>query len=102
MLLPRGFLAMLAASRTDAAPGLCQDGLALRYVLAERGHAQTTPPLFDIPFVPFIEKGRNVYSMFVDLFKYPWVLRPPIEFATVKELLAQMPSEVIAPAEKRY
>jgi hypothetical protein len=61
-----------------------------------------TVPFFDIPFVPIIEKGRNVYSLFVDLFKYPWVLRPPIEFATVKELLARMPSEVIAPAEKRH
>ena len=40
--------------------------------------------------------------MFVDLFKYPWVLRPPIEFTTVEELLERMPVEVIAPAEEKY
>ena len=61
-----------------------------------------TVPFFDIPFVPIIEKGRRSYSMFVDLFKYPWVLRPLIEFATVEELLARMPAEVIAPAEEKH
>jgi uncharacterized protein YjbI with pentapeptide repeats len=61
-----------------------------------------TVPFFDIPFVPIIEKGRRSYSMFVDLFKYPWVLRPPIEFATVEELLVRMPEEVIAPAEEKH
>jgi hypothetical protein len=30
------------------------------------------------------------------------VLRPPIEFATVEELLARMPAEVIAPAEEKH
>ena len=40
--------------------------------------------------------------MFVDLFKYDWVLRPPIEFATVEELLVRMPAEVIAPAEEKH
>lgn len=40
--------------------------------------------------------------MFVDLFKYPWVLRPPIEFAKVEKLLVRMPAEVIAPAEEKH
>ena len=40
--------------------------------------------------------------MFVDLFKYPWVLRPPIEFAAVEELLERMSAEVIAPAEEKH
>ncbi len=61
-----------------------------------------TIPFFDIPFVPIIEKGRKSYTMFVDFFKYPWVLRPALEFVTVEELLARMPSEVIAPAEERH
>jgi len=61
-----------------------------------------TVPFFDIPFVPIIEKDRRSYAMFVDLLKYPWVLRPPIEFATVEELLARIPSEVIAPAEEKH
>jgi uncharacterized protein YjbI with pentapeptide repeats len=61
-----------------------------------------TVPDFAIPFVPIIEKGRNSYAMFVDLLKYDWVLRPPVEFTTVQELLARMPAEVIKPAEKRH
>ena len=61
-----------------------------------------TVPFFDIPFVPILEKGRMSYSMFVDLFKYPWMLRPVVEFATVDELLVRMPLEVIAPAEERH
>lgn len=60
-----------------------------------------TVPFFDIPFIPILEKGRKSYAMFVDLFKYPWVLKPPIEFADVEDLLARIPSEVIAPAEER-
>jgi hypothetical protein len=40
--------------------------------------------------------------MFVDLLKYPWVLRPPVEFTDVNDLLARVPSEIIAPAEERY
>ena len=60
-----------------------------------------TVPFFDIPFIPISEKGRNSYTMFVDLFKYPWFLRPLIEFTDVEDLLARMPSEVIAPAEER-
>jgi hypothetical protein len=59
-------------------------------------------PFFDIPFVPILEKGRNSYSMFIDLPKYPWVLRPIIEFATVEELLERIPSQVIAPAEEKH
>jgi uncharacterized protein YjbI with pentapeptide repeats len=61
-----------------------------------------TVPFFDIPFVPIIEKDRRSYSMFVDLFKYPWMLRPVVEFATVDELLARIPAEVIAPAEEKH
>src|SRR5205085_4584252 len=36
-----------------------------------------TVPFFDIPFVPILEKGKHSYSMFRDLYKYDWVLRPP-------------------------
>ena len=61
-----------------------------------------TVPFFDIPFVPILEKGKHSYSMFRDLLKYDWVLRPPLEFATVEELIARMPSEVIAPAEEKH
>jgi len=62
----------------------------------------TTVPHFAIPFIPIIEKSRSSYSIFVDLFKYPWVLRPPIEFATVEELLERMLAKVIASAEEKH
>jgi uncharacterized protein YjbI with pentapeptide repeats len=61
-----------------------------------------TVPFFDIPFVPILEKGRNTYAMFVDLLKYPWVLRPLVEFTDIPDLLARVPSEIIAPAEERH
>lgn len=61
-----------------------------------------TVPFFDIPFVPILEKGRNSYAMFVDLFKYPWVLKPLVEFANVADLLARVPSQIIVPAEERH
>jgi len=40
--------------------------------------------------------------MAVDLLEYPWVVNPPITFTTTEELLAQMPTKVIAPAEEKY
>jgi hypothetical protein len=61
-----------------------------------------TVPFLDIPFIPILEKGRNTYAMFVDLLKYPWVLRPPVEFTDVADLLARVPAEIIAPAEERH
>ena len=35
-----------------------------------------TVPHFRIPFVPILKKGSKNYSMFTDLLKYQWVLRP--------------------------
>lgn len=61
-----------------------------------------TVPHYKIPFVPIIEAGRNVYSMSVDIFEYPWVVRPPIKFADTKELIEKMSAEIIAPAEEKY
>jgi Pentapeptide repeats (8 copies) len=60
-----------------------------------------TVPHFKIPFVPIIEAGRSPFSMTVDILEYPWVVRPPITFATTEELLEQLPMKVIAPAEEK-
>jgi hypothetical protein len=59
-------------------------------------------PHFDVPFIPIIKKGKPVYSMFVDLLKYPWVLQPPLEFASRDELIELIPSKIIVSAEERY
>lgn len=61
-----------------------------------------TIPHFKIPFIPIIEEGRPVYAMFADLLEYPWVLRPELRFANTDELLAMLPTRVIAPAEAMH
>jgi hypothetical protein len=82
-------------------------GLA-RFVIADLSgpsvpqELYATVPHFKIPFVPIIEASRKPYSMAVDILEYPWVVRPPITFATIEELLEQMPTKVIAPAEEKY
>jgi uncharacterized protein YjbI with pentapeptide repeats len=59
-------------------------------------------PFFDSPFIPILESGRNTYSMFRDLPKYPWVLKPPVEFASTEHLLEIMPSKIVAAAEEKH
>ncbi len=61
-----------------------------------------TVPHFKIPFVPIIEANRKPYSLAVDIFEYPWVIWPPITFTTIEELLEQMPTKVIVPAEEKH
>jgi hypothetical protein len=60
-----------------------------------------TIPHFKIPFVPIIEKGRKIHSMFPDLAEYPWVLKPVVEFENIEHLLELLPSMVILPAEEK-
>jgi uncharacterized protein YjbI with pentapeptide repeats len=60
-----------------------------------------TVPHTKIPFVPILEKGKQPYAMFVDLFEYDWVLRPIIEFDSTEDLLEKLPEKVITPAEAR-
>ncbi|HVB22311.1 MAG TPA: pentapeptide repeat-containing protein [Ktedonobacteraceae bacterium] len=61
-----------------------------------------TVPHFKIPFVPIIEAGRKPFAMSLDLLEYPWVVRPSVTFATTEELLEQLPTKVIAPAEEKH
>ena len=61
-----------------------------------------TIPHFKIPFVPIIEANRKPFAMSLDLLEYPWVVRPPVTFATKEELIQLMPARVIAPAEEKH
>ncbi len=61
-----------------------------------------TVPHFKIPFVPILEAGRRQFSMAVDLLEYPWVVRPPVMFASTDELVDLVPSKIIAPAEEKH
>jgi len=61
-----------------------------------------TVPFFDIPFVPILKTGTNAYSMFKDLFKYQWVVRPPFEFEDENHLLGTVIPNIISAAEERH
>jgi hypothetical protein len=62
---------------------------------------EATVPNVKIPYVPVIEKGKQPFSMFVDLLEYEWVLRPIFEFESKEDLRTHFEERVIAPAEKR-
>jgi hypothetical protein len=61
-----------------------------------------TVPHFKIPFVPILEAGRKQFAMAVDVLEYPWVVRPPVIFASTDELVNLVPSRIIAPAEEKH
>lgn len=61
-----------------------------------------TVPHFKIPFVPILEAGRKQFAMATDLLEYPWVVRPPVIFASTDELVSFVPSRIIAPAEEKH
>lgn len=63
---------------------------------------EATVPFFDIPFVPIVEAGEKPFSMVSDVFKYPWFLRPIVEFGNKEELIEMIPSRIVSPAEERY
>jgi hypothetical protein len=81
-------------------------GLA-RFVIADLSgpsvpqELYATIPHFKIPFVPIIEANRKSFAMSLDLLEFPWVVRPPVTFATTEELLEQLSVKVIAPAEEK-
>jgi uncharacterized protein YjbI with pentapeptide repeats len=58
-----------------------------------------TVDLYDIPFVPILEKKREDWTMFRDFLVKERVLKP-VRFTDQHELLELLAKEVIAPAEK--
>jgi hypothetical protein len=62
----------------------------------------STVPFYKLPFVPIMEKGRNPYSMFVDLLENDHVIKPIVEYEGTDQLLELMASRIIAPAEERH
>jgi hypothetical protein len=49
-----------------------------------------------------LEAGRKQFAMAPDLLEYPWVVRPPVIFASTDELVNLVPSRIIAPAEEKH
>ena len=44
---------------------------------------QATVPDYQIPFVTIIEDGQEPFSMFSDLAKYDWVLKPVVKYRSL-------------------
>ena len=59
---------------------------------------QATVEKLRIPFVPILEAGGQPYSMVKDFAELDYFFYPPIEFANIEDLLAQIPDKAIAPA----
>jgi len=60
-----------------------------------------TVPHLKIPFVPILEKGKQPYSMFIDLLENEWVLKPIFEFESTNDLLLALREKIISPAENQ-
>jgi hypothetical protein len=58
-----------------------------------------TVDLYEIPFVPILEKGREDWSMFQDFLVKERVLKP-VRFTDQDHLFKLLAKKVIAPAEK--
>jgi hypothetical protein len=63
---------------------------------------QATAPNYMVPFVPILEQGQDPFSMFVDLQKYDWVLKPVIAYPSVDRLIEVLEDKVVRPAEAKF
>ena len=57
-----------------------------------------TVDLYDLPFIPILEKGRKDWSMFKDFLTNERVLEP-VRFADAKDLLSLLKKRAVIPAE---
>jgi uncharacterized protein YjbI with pentapeptide repeats len=80
--------------------GLC------KYIIADLTDPKSVPhesasiiPFIKTPFIPLIQKGSKVYSMFPDLKDYPWVMNT-VEYSDKEDLFKIMRKNVIEPAER--
>jgi uncharacterized protein YjbI with pentapeptide repeats len=78
-----------------------------RFIIADLTDPSSIPkeleaivPRLAVPVQSLIEGSAQPFSMFKDLFKYDWMLRP-YRYEGVDQLLATLADEVIAPAEAK-
>ena len=55
---------------------------------------QAIVPDYQIPFVPIIQEGEKPFSMFKDLGKYDWMLKPVISYKS-REILVEVFKEAV-------
>jgi len=58
------------------------------------------PTLPSVPVQPLLQIGYQPWGMYDHIKRYPWVL-PLFEYENTKELLQDLESKVIAPAEEK-
>ncbi len=63
---------------------------------------QATVPDYMIPFVPIIQKDEKPFSMFKDLTKYEWVLKPVRAYDTKENLIEMLEEAIIKPAIQKH
>jgi hypothetical protein len=61
---------------------------------------QAIAPEVAVPIRPLVQKDQTPFSMFGTLKKFHWVL-PPYSYSSIDDLLANLQSEIIAPAEAK-
>jgi len=61
---------------------------------------QAIVPSIAVPVQPLLSGAKNVYSLFPDFKKYPWVL-PGYRYKNMGDLLTSLEAKVIQPAEEK-
>jgi uncharacterized protein YjbI with pentapeptide repeats len=61
-----------------------------------------TVPDYQIPFVPILEEGEDPYSMYKDLTKYDWLLKPVLKYRTQGELVANFKEMILERAWRKH
>lgn len=80
-----------------------------KFVIADMSEPKSTPleshsiiPNLMIPFVPIIQEGENIFSMFADLKKkYDWVL-DPISYKNKEDLIANFEKGILGRVEGKF
>jgi hypothetical protein len=80
-----------------------------KFVIVDITNPRSTPfelaatvPDYMVPFAPIIEEGEEPFSMFRDLLKFNWVLKPVIRYSSVDRLIDVLEDEVVRPAEAKF
>ena len=63
---------------------------------------QATVPDYMIPFVTICQEGETPFSMFSDLTKYPWVLKPTMTYGSTEKLLEYLEKGIIRRALDKH
>jgi uncharacterized protein YjbI with pentapeptide repeats len=76
-----------------------------RFIIADITSPRSIPqelqaivPTLRVPIQPLLQESEREYGLFRDFTKYPWVL-DPYRYATMEELIAALPGEIITRIE---